>query len=186
MNRFEEYLRENKEKLGTIDVDPVLWISIENELLRKNNRGFRLYLRIAASLLILIASASIIKYAFLGTESNPQYSLSAYSSEYGQMEKDFQKAIYFQTNQVLRLEIPSSSESDFKPLTNELKVLDNQYKMYSDKIEQYGYDEEIGNKVLEYYSLKLELLKKIQLEIIKINNFKKNNKYENNNVNLQL
>lgn len=186
MSRFEEYLRENKEKLGTIDVDPVLWTIIENELLKKNNRRFRLYLRIAASLLILIASASIIKYSFQRKESSPQLSLLAYSQKNGQMEKDFQKAIYFQTNLVRNLEIPSSSESDFEALTNEIKVLDDQYKLYSEWIVQYGYDEEIGNKVLEYYSLKLELLKKIQLEIIKINKFKKNNTYENNKVNLQL
>lgn len=186
MNRFEEYLRENKEKLGTVDVDPVLWNSIENELLRKNNRRFRLYLRIAASLLVIIASASIIKYVFPEMDSNPQFSISAYSPEYGQIEKDFQKAIYFQTNQVRSLEIPRSNELDFKVLLNELKVLDNQYKVYSDRIEQYGYNEDIGNKVLEYYSLKLELLKKIQLEIIKINNFKRNSKYENNKVNLQI
>ena len=186
MNSFEEYLKENKEKLGTIEVDPVLWISIENELLRKKNSRSRFYLRIAAGLLILTVSASIIKYTFSWTESYPQFPLSAYSQEYGLMEKDFQKAIYFQTNQLRGLEISRSSELDFKVLLSELKVLDNQYKMYSDRIEKYGYNEEIGNKILEYYSLKLELLKKIQLEIIKINNFKKNNKYENNKINLQL
>ena len=49
-----------------------------------------------------------------------------------------------------------------------------------------GYNEDLGMKVIEYFSLKLELLRKIQLEIIKVNNFEKSNNDENNKINLHI
>jgi hypothetical protein len=102
------------------------------------------------------------------------------------MEKEFQEAIYYQANQVENQKIPRSSKSDFKLLTNELEELDKQYKLYTELIGRVGYNEDLGMKVIEYFSLKLELLRKIQLEIIKVNNFEKSNNDENNKINLHI
>ncbi len=186
MNRFEEYLKEHKEQLESIEVDPRIWTSIENELLRKNNHKIKFYLQIAVSFLILIGIVGIVKYTFYQNKQNPQFTLSHYSNKYGTIEKDFQNAIYYQTIQLENLEIPASLKSDFKVLTNELNDLDKQYKIYVGIIMKHGYNENIGNKVLEYYSLKLELLKKIQFEIIKVSNFKKDKNDENNEIKIQL
>ena len=186
MNKFEKYLKENSNEIGKIDIDPIVWQSIENELLRKDNHKIRLYLRYAVSMLILVISAAILKYSIGNSDSKSNFSLSNYSQEYGIMEKDFQEAIYYQTNQIENQKIPRSSKSDFKILTNELEELDKQYELYTELIERVGYNEDLGMKVIEYFSLKLELLKKIQLEIIKINNFEKSNNYENNKINLHV
>jgi len=162
MNKFEKYLKENSNEIGKIDIDPFVWQSIENELLRKDNHKIRLYLRYAVSILILVVSAAILKYSIVNPDSKSNFSLSNYSQEYGIMEK------------------PRSSKSDFKLLTNELEELDKQYKLYTELIGRVGYNEDLGMKVIEYFSLKLELLRKIQLEIIKVNNFEKSNNDENN------
>ncbi len=186
MNKFEKYLKENSNEIGKIDIDPFVWQSIENELLRKDNHKIRLYLRYAVSILILVVSAAILKYSIVNPDSKSNFSLSNYSQEYGIMEKEFQEAIYYQTNQVENQKIPRSSKSDFKLLTNELEELDKQYKLYTELIGRVGYNEDLGMKVIEYFSLKLELLRKIQLEIIKVNNFEKSNNDENNKINLHI
>ena len=186
MNKFEKYLKENSNEIGNIDIDPFAWQSIENELLRKDNHKIRLYLRYAVSILILVVSAAILKYSIVNPDSKSNFSLSHYSQEYGKMEKEFQEAIYYQTNQVENQKIPRSSKSDFSLLTNELEELDKQYKLYAELIEREGYNEYLGMKVIESFSLKLELLKKIQLEIIKVNNFEKSISDENNRINLHV
>ena len=186
MNKFEEYLKENSNEIGKIDIDPIVWQSIENELLRKDNQKIRRYLRYAASIVILVASAAILRYSIVNPDSKSDFSLSNYSQEYGIMEEKFQEAIYYQTNQVENQKIPRSSKADFKLLTNELEELDKQYQLYIELIERVGYNEDLGMKIIEYFSLKLELLKKIQLEINKVNNFEKSNKDENNKINLQV
>ena len=119
MNKFEKYLKENSNEIGKIDIDPIVWQSIENELLRKDNHRIRLYLRYAVSILILVVSAAILKYSIVNPDSKSNFSLSNYSQEYGIMEKEFQEAIYYLTNQVENQKIPRSSKSDFKLLTNE-------------------------------------------------------------------
>ena len=162
MSKFEKYLKENSKEIGKIDIDPFAWQSIENELLRKGNHKIRLYLRYAVSILILVVSAAILKYSIVNPDSKSNFPLSNYSQEYGIMEKEFQEAIYYQTNRVKNQKIPRSSKSDFKLLTNGLEELDKQYKLYTELIGRVGYNEDLGMKVIEYFSLKLELLRKNQ------------------------
>lgn len=186
MNQFEEYLKGHKEELKVPELEVDIWISIEKELLQKKSSKLKFYLRAAATVFIIIASATIIKYTILNSKSDKEFSLSIYSSNYGIMEKNFKQAIYYQTSLLQSLKISPLNESDFNVLTSELKELDNEHKSYTDRIEHNGYDDDIGGKILQCYSLKLELLKKIQFEINKINNFKKSNTYENNKINLQI
>ena len=37
MNDFEKYLKENKSKLNVDNVNPEIWLNIENKMLKKKN-----------------------------------------------------------------------------------------------------------------------------------------------------
>ena len=80
--------------------------------------------------------------------------------------------------------IPATKQEDFKVLLYQLEFLDEQYHDYLAYIDKNGYQEFIGNQILNYYKSKIQLLDKIQSEIEKINYYE--NKFPSNEKKVEL
>lgn len=172
MNNFEKYIQENKKKLELDYVEPKLWLSIENKLLKKKNRRHRLYLRIASAAAIFLLGIMTASLFFLSDSNDIQSNLV---KKYG-IPNELPQSINVKIDQLSKAKIPIDRKEDFEILLNQLEFLDAQYQDYLQYIKANGYQKFIGEQILNYYKTKINLLDKIQSEIEKINYYE--NKYE--------
>jgi len=166
MNSFEKYLKENKAQLDLEPVSPEIWLSIENQVLRKKNkRKVRQMWWISAAATILIGASLALHY-FSGQKNHldPVEFLAAYGLE----SESFIQQLDAKTKVLNGAKVPAASKEDFDLLLKQLEFLDTQYHDYLQYVEQNGYQEFIGDQILNYYKSKIELLDKIQQEIKKI------------------
>jgi len=158
MNDFEKYLKQNKEKMQLDSVNPQVWLSIENNLLKKKNRKNVFYIRIMA------AAAAILLLAVVAFGLFSQQTKQDYLANF----EPFNQEINTKKAQLASAKIPANRKADFEILLHQLEFLDNQYHDYLQYIDQNGYQEFIGQQILQYYKTKIDLLDKIQQEIEKI------------------
>ena len=174
MNSFEKHIQDNKDKLELESVSPEIWLSIENKILQKQNRRNRLTIRwvsaIAATLLLAVLG---LNYLYQSA-SDPLEIMAAngLNSQY------LVKQVNIKTQALSGVKIPLERKEDFDLLLNQFEFLDAQYRDYLQYVEIYGYQEFIGQQIIHYYKIKIELLDKIQQEIEKINYYE--NKYQKN------
>jgi len=169
MNNFEKYLQANKEKMQLESVNPDIWLTMENKLLRKKNRKNIFYLKLmaAAAAILLLVAVAVGLYAG-DTGQDPLVALEQY--------QPLNQKITLKTQQLASAKIPVDRQEDFQILLQQVQFLDSQYADYLQYIEQNGYQEFIGQQILQYYKTKIDLLDKIQQEIEKINYYE--NKFE--------
>jgi len=79
MNSFEEYLKNNKERMDDEQINPEIWLSIENSVLKKKNKSMLLTLRrlLAVAAVLFIG---LLAYQFLWPK---QKSAEALLASYG-------------------------------------------------------------------------------------------------------
>lgn len=181
MKDFEKFLKDNQQKLELEDeLNPEIWLSIENRVLKRKNKRNRLYLRwitaaAAALLLGLIALGGIYQQS-----SDPNKILA----QYGINNQQFNQQITNKTKVLASAKIPINRQADFNILLNQLRFLDAQYQDYLQYIETNGFQPFIGQQIMHYYKAKIDLLDKIQQEIEKINYYEK--KYQSNGPSVSL
>lgn len=171
MNSFEKYLRENKDHLDLEPVNPEVWLSIENQVLRnKHSRKVRQMWWLSAAATLLIGASLALNYF-----SRPAQSLDPveFLASYGLESKSYVAALDAKIKVLDGAKVPVSSKEDFDLLLKQLEFLDAQYHDYLQYVEQNGYQEFIGTQILNYYKSKVELLDKIQGEIEKIEYYEK-------------
>ncbi len=181
MNPFEQHLKNNKDKLDLDKVSPEVWLSIENEVLKKKNRRVSLYLKIAAAAAVLLFLTVAINTF---TQSENQDVHRQLIELYNLQEYEFPQKINTKKASLSDAKIPVDKEKDFQILVTQLKFLDQQYENYLGYIEANGYQEFIGEQILNYYKNKLELLDKIQSEIKRIESYE--NEYDKNSPKVKL
>lgn len=174
MNSFEKHIRDNKNQLDMESVNPEIWLSIENKILLQQNRRNRVIIRwisaIAATLLLAVLS---LNYLYQST-SDPLEIMAAN----GLNSQHLVTQVNIKTQALTGVEIPLERKEDFDLLIQQFEFLDAQYRDYLQYVEVYGYQEFIGQQIIHYYKIKIELLDKIQQEIEKINYYE--NKYHKN------
>lgn len=184
MNSFEKYLKENKAQLDLEQVSPEIWLSIENELLRKKNkRKIRQMWWISAAATLLIG-ASLMLY-FLSQKQTGLAPVEFLAAQ-GLESKAFAQELEAKTKVLNGAKIPVDSKEDFELLLKQLEFLDSQYRDYLQFVEQNGYQEFIGTQILNYYRSKIELLDKIQQEIKKIEYYEQKYKTKSPKVELSI
>ena len=175
MKNFEEYLKQNQHKLEIEeDLNPEIWLSIENQVLKRKNKRNRLFIKwvsaAAAVLLLGIIAMSSLYY----NSKDPNKMLA----QYGIDNRQFTQQVAAKTKVLAKAEIPVNKKEDFDLLLKQLAFLDAQYHDYLQYIQKNGFQPFIGQQILHYYQSKIELLDKIQQEIEKINYYEK--KYPTN------
>ena len=186
MNKLEKFLVDHREQILAQDVNPEIWLNIENQLLRRKNRQSKLIIRwltaSAATGLLLWGVFSIGNISSNKLTATPEMILSQYDLQ----EENYPDLILAKTAKLADSKIPVQSQEDFNILINQLSFLDQQYHDYLKYIETHGYQKFIGNQLANYYEAKIELLDKIQAEIEKINYYENEENNGSFMVNLKL
>ncbi|MFK7770573.1 MAG: hypothetical protein AB8F94_00485 [Saprospiraceae bacterium] len=170
MNNFEKHLRNNRKQLESKEVNPQIWLSIENEILRTKEKRKTIYLKIVSIAAVIILGLFIATFGLLGSSNNLEKDLL---SKYDLEKYNFPEQVHVKKATLASAMIPSTKQEDFKVLLQQLEFLDEQYNDYLAYIEKNGYQKFIGEQILNYYKSKIELLDKIQSEIGKINYYEK-------------
>lgn len=166
MNEFEKYIQDNKKKLAPDHVDSKVWLSIENEMLRKKNKRSAFYLKVlGAAAAILIGGY----FAFVNLNPAGQSIEAKLIEKYNLGEYNFTQQVSIKEEQLSKVSIPVDKLEDFQILLQQIEFLDGQFQDYTEYIEKNGYQEFIGNQIINHYKSKIKLLDKIQQEIEKIN-----------------
>ena len=184
MDRFEQYLKDNKKKLEPEKVDPKIWLAMENQILRKKNRRVRFYFKAAAAATIAMLITSFL--FFHNYQSGPVVNEAAIIAEFGLTEYNFTQQVSLKKEKLSTATIPQDRLEDFQILLQQLEFMDGQFQDYKVYIEQNGYQEFIGDQILNFYKSKIELLDKIQKEIEKINYYENKRPSNSKKVDIQI
>lgn len=166
MNDFEKHLLQNKSKLEPDHVDNKIWLGIENATLKSSNKRLALF----AKTLIAIVMMFVVGY-FLWQQMAQALPPDEEKilAEFDLTGYNFTQQVNNKTQQLEKATVPQDKIEDFQILLRQLEFMDGQFQDYRLYIEQNGYQEFIGDQILNFYKSKIELLDKIQSEIEKIN-----------------
>jgi len=165
MTDFEKYIQQNKSKWNKPEVNPAIWLSIENEMLKSRSKRRLLYLRI-------VSAAAIVLFGLLHFgDSLKTKSLSEQDilAQYNLEEHQFMQQVALKKTDISNAKVPSRSVDDFQVLLEQLEFLDRQYLNYLAYIKEHDFQPFIGDQLLNYYRSKIKLLDRIQKEIEKVN-----------------
>lgn len=184
MNNFEKYIRDNKKEFDLPEVNPKIFLEIENKILQKQQKRSRLFIRRWAA----VAAVLLIGFLTIGSlywQSKQDYD-ALVLEKYGLQEYNFAQQVEQKKQDLASAKIPKSRVKDFNILLQQLEFLDEQYHDYLEYTEENGYQEFIGNQILNYYKSKIELLEKIQSEIEKIEDYESKYKVKSEKSGLSL
>ena len=162
-------------------MNPKIWLSIENEILRAKEKRKTFYLKVVSIAAVIVLGLFISKFVIFAAPTNLEKDLL---SKYGLEKYNFLEQVNVKKATLTSALIPATKQEDFKVLLNQLEFLDEQYHDYLAYINKNGYQEFIGNQILNYYKSKIQLLEKIESEIEKINYYE--NKFPSNEKKVEL
>ena len=170
MTELEKHILENKEHLNPDSVDKKIWLGIENDLLKKKNDRSHILIKF-----LLAGLITMVIGGFLLTANSPSNIIDEERilAEYNLTDHNFMHLVNTKKNQLVNVTIPENKIEDVQILLQQLEFMDGQFQDYRNYIEENGYQEFIGDQILNFYKSKIELLDKIQKEIEKINYYEK-------------
>ena len=164
MSDLEKIIQSKKESLDTSDFSAEIWKSIEKQLPKKSTSKVR-YLWWSAAAILVLSFSVFFGQLELSKSKTPIELLS----ENGIDGLSFFNELNKKNELIKTLRVPINQKRDFEIILRQLKTLDNQYLQYLQLIEQNGYQEHIGERIIEYYKTKIMMLDKIQQQIKEIN-----------------
>lgn len=169
MNEFEKFLKANKDKLDDEQVKPELWLSIENQVLKRKNARLKFIYKSVASVAATII-VGLLAFTYL---YKPKPDVQTLLAQNGILSDQFESQLEVRTKSLASSQIPVAQKSDFDLLLKQIEMLDAQYLGYLDILESEGYQELIGIQIKNYYNTKISLLDQIKEEIQKIDYYEK-------------
>lgn len=155
MNKLEQFIKDNKDKMELSDINPQIWENIEQQMAcEKPKPGVFKSYAIAASLLI----GAFLIFSFSSLNQSSYFEENIYAIEVSE------KII-----QVKSMQFPLDYKADLNQLVNQIYYLDKQVQPKIDYINNQNYEEYINQQVLDYYQTKSQLLDKLIFEIERIN-----------------
>ena len=70
MNDFEKHIRNNQRQLEPDEVNPKIWLAIENEVLRAKEKRKTFYLRVMSLAAVIVLGLMVFKMFFLDIVKN--------------------------------------------------------------------------------------------------------------------
>jgi hypothetical protein len=177
----EKYLKANRQQLDVeFPDDDIIWSKIKkvqagNQASSKGNRRIvlpGLALKIAASVIILIAISYVITDLTVGVPFNNGKYLSEISSEYANIEDDYIKTVKLKERDVREISLPDNEQT--RSIAAELKQLDKIYNKTIADLKELGDNEKVVNTIFSIYERKIELLERMIIETNKADNYEKN------------
>jgi len=183
MNDFEKYLLDNKEQLEPKDVDGTVWLSIENAMLKDKNKSYKIYAKIALLILLMLFGSGIYLYV---TQKEKPLDEEKILADLNLSRHNFTKQVNIKKEQLAKATVPQDRIEDFQILLQQLEFMDGQFQDYRTYIVENGYQEFIGEQILNFYKSKIKLLDKIQSEVEKINYYEDKNPSNSKKVSIQI
>ncbi len=174
-DRFENFIKNNRDQFDDKVPSLRVWSAIEKQLEPPKAKRISLLrvASIAASVIILLGIGALGGNYFTQVETTtPVASLDKISTEYGEMERDFQK-------QILDKKAKLASYNYEKVVSKDLEDLDltlNELRKELINVPK-GSEEKIVEAMIKNYKTKIQILE-IVLEKIDLNNSKKEGQYE--------
>lgn len=172
MNWLEQYIKKNRSRLDVDEPDDnFIWEGISDNLDEKKGIN-RMWLKIAAGFIILLACGYAIMYWTL-SDSTPDnlLTLSDISEDLGNQENLFQLTIGQKMDDIKSYDVdPKEYESFFE----EIEILDKYYADYLADLQEMGNHPRLIQAMLHYYELKIRILERM------LNELEKKEYHENN------
>ena len=117
MSGFEKHLRENKRRLESREVDPRVWLSIENEVLKSKQRKSSIYLRVVS-----VAAAVLLGLVVFGGNLFKGKPITEVDllAKYGLEEYGFAQQVTNKKQTLSKAMIPSARQEDFQILLQQV------------------------------------------------------------------
>jgi len=175
-DRFEKFVENNRDQFDDKVPSLKVWSEIEKQLEPQKAKRISILriASIAASVIILLGVGALGgKYFMQGnTTTNSVASLDEISSEYGQMERDFQKQILDKKAKLASFNYEKTVSKDLEDLDHTLDELRKELINVPK-----GSEEKIVEAMIKNYKTKIHILE-IVLEKIDLNNSKNDRQYE--------
>lgn len=169
MNDFEKYLQKNKHKLEPDGVDAKVWLAVENKMLKDSNKRTNFYIKAFLVALVLLIGGYLAYQANKKAPLNEEKIIAALDLT----KYNFAQQISDKKQQLAKATVPQDKLESLEILLHQLEFMDGQFQDYRLYIEQNGYQEFIGEQILNFYKTKIELLDRIQQEVEKINYYER-------------
>lgn len=188
-DKFEKFVRDNKEEFDFLEPSPQLWNKIENELEEKKTHSlnwWKLSNRAAAVVIIFIMSYYVHDFIAKQKESNiainPEQQLAdSIKNEFLETEAYYTLQVNLKLNEVN--ELANKHPEIIKDIRNDISDLDSIYKGLKSDLNDNIANEEIIEAMIQNYRIKLDILESI-LNEMKNSSTSKKEKNENDEYNL--
>ena len=188
MDRFENYFKENRLLLDTEDMDQATWKNVELSFRKHRQRIIFRRLYVAASIAVMLILSTVIYLNKTRTETIDVQNtiIPANYTNLVEQETSYLKVINIKVNEIKKQSVPVAYKSMFDDFVHQLHIIDKQYDLYKQEIEQHGYTDELIQQIIYNYQLKLSVLQMLQTEMNKINSLTKKKGNENTNIQLNI
>jgi hypothetical protein len=188
MDNLEQFLKENRLRLDSEDIDADYWQAVEGSFRRLRVKKLIRQTIVAASIvLVLGTSAFFIANRYDQHKEVAQEAIFPQRfTELSKQETSYLQLISITTNQINDQRIPAEYQSLFSDFIRQLQIIDQQYELYKSEIKKHGYNEEMVQQVIYNYELKLSVLQMLHSEMNKINKLSKSNQNEDKKIQIHL
>ena len=183
MNDFEKYLLKHKHRLEPDEVDPSVWLEIENAVLREKNSNYKKNSLIG---LLILLGLFALGMAFYSSQEKEPLNEEVILAKLNLSEYNFTKQVNLKKEALANASVPQNKIDNFQILLQQLEFMDGQFQDYKLYIEENGYQDFIGEQILNFYKSKIKLLDKIQEEVEKINYYESKQPSNGKKVSIQI
>jgi hypothetical protein len=175
MDREENFLKENRLRLDTEDLDATQWAKIAEYLNRKERYRVLKQVLWAAGFagLVFLGGISFLMHNRNTTAKPVSGLFTVIANDLVKDESNYIQLINNAMDTIRNQTVPVEYAPLFKDFIKQLQILDNQYTIYKNQVEQHGYNQELIQQIIYNYQLKLSVLQSLQSEINKINQLTK-------------
>ncbi len=167
---IEKYIKDHRQELDVEHPPQIVWDKIESAIsLDSGSHPKSNWMWKAATVSLLVVSGFLFFLLNREWKSDELYSLGDISSEYREMEKNYQESI-----DLINASIPYDEidMEEFGWLIRELEYIESVNEEFRKDIEENADQDKLVEALIDYYEKKLKLLKKLEHEINRRNNEK--------------
>lgn len=167
---IEQQLLEKRDRLDLAEPPAHLWEGIREKCQPTKRRHLHVWWKVAAVFFLMSSIALVVHNVYLQGQVDELASLGDISGEYRKMEKSYQREITQLTRAIPLEQIAASP--DFSWAMEELQTLEAINEQYRKDIGSATDQDKLVKVLIDYYEKKIRLLRKIQLEINRLENEK--------------
>ncbi len=172
--RIEDIIEKQREQLDLENPPEEIWEGIKAEWKDEKKGNNYQWWKVAAIVFISTSVVLLLYSLSLQNQVNQLASLGDISSEYQEMETQYEQEIASLESVVNIQEV--SETDDFGWIIEEMKTLEEINELYRRDIGKAADQHQLVGALIDYYEKKIKLLKKLELEMNRTQKFEPNEK----------